>query len=94
MKHAYHNMKTMDYSKDKKHHKSNVADYDPNVGENQTHFVGNSEGGRSEMTYDTVGVADGLGSLEMAEVKNAETVTQSQRPHGRTESSGEFTLGV
>lgn len=81
MKHAYSGTKM------------NKMDYDPNAGENQRKFTGNSEGGRSEMTYDKVGVADGLGSLETADVKNAETVSQNQRPKGRTESVGEFTVG-
>lgn len=83
-----------DYSKDKKKYSSNVMDYDPNVGENQMHFSGNSEGGRSAMVSDSVGVVGGLSALDTIEVKNAEMVCVNQRPKGRTESDGPFTIGI
>lgn len=38
----------MDYSTDKKMYKENSMGHNPNDGENQVHFSGNTEGGRSE----------------------------------------------
>ena len=86
-------MKT-DYSMDKKKYSNNVSDGSPNDGENQTHFSGNTEGGRTASVGDSAGVADGLGSIKACEVKNLEHVTDNQRPKGRTDSDGPFTIGI
>lgn len=83
-----------DYSKDTKGYKQNMGDYSPNVGENQTHFEGNSEGGRSSNIVDSAGVESGLAHLDATEVKNAEYVCDNQRPKGRTGSYGEFQIGT
>ena len=79
----------MDYSKDK-----GMGGHNPNVGENQTHFSGNTEGSRNESASDSVGVADGLGSFATIDVKNAEDVCQNQRPKGNRSSNGGFTIGT
>jgi len=72
----------------------NGAGGSANKGENQTHFSGNAEGGRTASVGDSAGVADGLSSIEACEVKNLEHVTDNQRPKGRTESDGPFTIGT
>lgn len=88
MKHKY------DYTKDRAKMKDNTSDYSPNVGENVMHYEGNSEGGRDSSVQDMAGVEYGLGSIASIEVKNAEMVTQNQRPEGRTDMYGEFEIGI
>jgi len=60
------------------------AQHNPNAGENETHYSssGSSKGGLS------AGVADGLSSATSMEVKNAEGVSQNQRPKGNRKSCG------
>ena len=84
----------MNYSKDKKMCNENMSDQSANAGENQTHFSGNTEGGRDEKIMDSAGVTDGLSSMEGISVKNAEGVCTNQRPKGNTEKVGTFTMGV
>ena len=67
-----------------------MKDHNPNAGENQTNYSGGS-GGSTTMS---AGVADGLSSFEKADVKNAENVSQSQRPEANSESSGSFRIGT
>ena len=84
-----------DYSTDKKKLGENQMGHNPNDGENQIHFSGNSEGGRDESIRDSAGVADGLSSMEAVSVKNAENVCPNQRPKGMTDKvDGSFTMGV
>jgi hypothetical protein len=83
-----------DYSKDKKGYHKNVSGGSANDGENQIHFTGNSEGGRSHSIGDSAGVSDGLSHVEGMEVKNAEKVCENQRAKGNTKSSGPFTIGT
>lgn len=83
------------YSTDKKMYDKNTMGHNPNDGENNMHFTGNTEGGRDESIADSAGVGYGLSSLEAISVKNAEYVTSNQRPEGMTEKvDGMFTLGV
>ncbi|MCJ8292927.1 MAG: hypothetical protein MJK15_00840 [Colwellia sp.] len=84
----------MDYSTDKKMYKENSMGHNPNDGENQVHFSGNTEGGRSEKIMDSAGVEDGLASIAPCSPKNYESVTANQRPEGNTAKTGEFTIGV
>ena len=88
----------MDYSKDKKMYKENMSGHNPNDGENQVHFSGNSEGSRDESIHDSSGVEDGLSSMQAIDVKNAENVCYNQRPKGKSESvsgnAGSFKMGV
>lgn len=88
-------MKDSDYSKDKAMYAKNSVGHNPNEGENQTAFSGNTEGNRDESRADSAGVVDGLASMESISVKNAEYVTENQRPEGMTEKvGGSFTMGV
>ncbi len=82
------------YSTDKKKYNENSVGHNPNDGENQIAFSGNSEGGRDESRADKAGVEDGLASMEAISVKNAEYVTENQRPEGMTEKVGAFKIGV
>ncbi len=86
------------YSTDKKKYSDNKMGHNPNDGENEMHFVGNSEGGRDEKAYDMKGVESGLASMETPEVKNAEYVTQNQRPEGMQHPAsgraGKFKIGT
>lgn len=84
----------MDYSKDKKMYSENCCGHNPNDGENQTHFSGNTEGGRSATVVDSAGVGDGLSMVEGCEVENAESVSQGQRPMANRHTSGPFTVGT
>ena len=65
------------------------TNHNPNAGEGKMHY---SSGG-AENTADSAGVQDGLSSLESIDVKNAEMVSQNQRPEGRTETVGPYKLG-
>lgn len=83
---SYHNYK-------EKGTKENMSGHNPNDGENQTHYSGNAEGGRTASVIDSAGVGDGLSHVGGIEVKNAENVCPNQRPKGRTDSSGSFKIG-
>ena len=89
-----------DYSVDKKMHKQNTSgsamysgQHDPNMGENQMHWHGNTEMKRDEMIADKAGVEDGLSMVMACEVKNAEPVSQNQRPLQTSMKSGAFKIG-
>ena len=75
-----------------------MADYNPNAGENQTHFSGNTEGGRTASMDVSSGVQDGLSMAETlgdSEIKNGEPmVTQNQRPKSYQKKTGQFTCGT
>jgi len=64
-----------------------------NDGENHISHSGNIEG-KSKMGGLSAGVADGLSSSTDISVKNAESVTDNQRPKGRTIKTGGFKCGV
>lgn len=79
------------YDKAKKSMSKNMSDYSPNAGENQVHF---SEGMYAYGGL-SAGVVDGLAHVSPMDVKNAETVSDNQRPDGRRESAGDsFVIGV
>jgi len=61
--------------------------HNPNDGAGKMHHSGNAEGGR-KMGGLSAGVKDGLSSNKDINVKNAEMVSQNQRPKGRTENIG------
>jgi hypothetical protein len=88
-------METMKgHGKAQKGYSHNMADYSPNAGENQDHY--DSSASRSSTTGigDSAGVQDGLSMVEGTAVKNAETVTDNQRPEGRRDSAGDgFVIG-
>jgi hypothetical protein len=72
-----------------------MKDHSPNEGENNMHFSGNSEGGRSSSIVDKAGVEDGLSSMEAcADCKNMGDVTHNQRPMADSMSSGSFKIGT
>lgn len=78
------------YSRDKKGYDANMDGHNPNEGENQSHY---SDDRGAVGSMDSSGVGDGLSSIEATDVKNAEMVSQNQRPEGRRESAGSFTIG-
>lgn len=83
------------YDKAKKGYSHNKSmDYSPNAGENETIYDSSSSRSSTSGISDSAGVADGLSSIEAAPVKNAEMVTDNQRPEGRRESAGDgFVMG-
>ena len=60
------------------------SQHNPNAGENNSHYSsgGSKSGGLSS------GVQDGLSHAESFDSKNAEGVTQSQRPKSNSKSCG------
>lgn len=64
--------------------------HNPNVGENQKHWSAGGSGSNS----DSAGVQSGLSSAASCSVKNAETVSQNQRPKARREKAGSFSIGL
>ena len=83
------------YAKDKHMYDKNSMGHNPNDGENQIKFSGNTEGSRDESRADSAGVVDGLSSMEAISVKDAEMVTSNQRPeHNIDKVDGSFTMGV
>jgi hypothetical protein len=82
------------YKMQEKGYSHNMADYSPNAGENQELY--DSSASRSSTTgiADMAGVEYGLSMVKGTEVKNAEMVTDNQRPEGRRESAGDgFVIG-
>ncbi len=71
------------------HNKSASKAYSPNAGENHMAYDASSSRSSTSGIGDSVGVQDGLSHLEAAPVKNAEMVTENQRPEGRRESFGD-----
>ena len=69
--------------------------HNPNAGENQTCWSGTAgkEGAKSG-SADSAGVVSGLSSVEKANVKNAEMVTQNQRPEARRVKAGKYSIGT
>ena len=82
------------YSTDKKMYNSNSQGHNPNDGENQISWSGNTEGKRDQSISMSAGVVDGLSSMTGIEVKNAERVCPNQRPKGNMMKDGEFEIGV
>ena len=71
------------------------SEHNPNAGENQTHFSGNTEGGGGASIGDSAGVSDGLSEVSSMPVKDGEPmVTQSQRPKSYRDKAGKFTCGT
>ena len=82
------------YDVAKKSQGSNMSgDYSPNAGEG--HMTFDSSGSRSGTSgiSDSAGVQDGLAAVDGFEAKNAEMVSENQRPEGRREGAGEFEIG-
>lgn len=65
--------------------------HNPNAGENQTHYSG---GASSKGGVPSAGVASGLSSSQSCSVKNAESMSQNQRPKARSEKTGSFRIGT
>ena len=71
---------------------SHSMDHNPNSGENQVHYSGKNEPGKSGYS-DSAGVESGLSSQQSISVKNAESICPNQRPKGRMEKAIGFKLG-
>ena len=71
-----------------------LAQHNPNVGENQTHYSGNSADTGSSKGMDSAGVVDGLSTIAKCDVKDYEGVTVNQRPEANSMSSGSFKIGT
>lgn len=76
------------------HNKMGGDMYSPNAGENHMTYDSSSSRSSTSSIGDSAGVKDGLAYLDAAPVKNAEMVTENQRPEGRRESAGDgFVMG-
>ena len=80
----------------KKMSSHSYGDIDPNAGENQVHYSGNTEGGRTASVIDSSGIEYGLSEVSSMPVKNGEPmVTRSQRPESyRKKIKGGFVCGT
>ena len=67
-----------------------MKDHNPNAGENQSHF----SSGSSKGSVPSASVQSGLSEAYACDVKNAENVSQAQRPQARSEKSGGFRIGT
>lgn len=67
-----------------------MSGHNPNVGENQVHYSGGGKGSNS----DSAGVASGLSMVSSCECKNAESVSQNQRPKAHSTKAGSYRIGT
>lgn len=56
-------------------------------------YTGHGSDGKSK-PMDSAGVASGLSSQQLCNVKDAESVTENQRPKGNTEDTQGVKIGV
>jgi len=64
--------------------------HNPNAGENSINYASSRTAG----SVDKSGVESGLSYSMKADVKNAETVCQAQRPDANSTKSGGFRIGT
>tara|TARA_R110000803_G_C11698037_1_gene285025 strand:- start:104 stop:337 length:234 start_codon:yes stop_codon:yes gene_type:complete len=70
------------------------AQHNPNAGENQVHYSGNSADASGSKGMDSAGVVDGLSTIAKCDVKDYEGVTQNQRPEAMSMTSGSYKIGT
>jgi hypothetical protein len=70
------------------------AQHNPNAGENQVHYSGNSADTGSSKGMDSAGVVDGLSTIAKCDVKDYEGITVNQRPEANSMTSGSFKIGT
>jgi len=72
-----------------------MESHSPNDGENNMHFSGNSEGGRTMNVVDKAGVVAGLSTIEdCGDCKNMGEVSDNQRPMAMSTTFETFKIGT